>query len=152
MDRALVKHIRSHQSAYEENILEAMESFVYQKERYKVDYTLAVGATLADVDLKSFSGMIRKTDSFVVLDENICVIIFGFNLPEQGIKAASNMLSKYEMQFFASEIYLGIINSQDESNPKQQVRKLFETLCYGILNGMSNIPLDFEQVESDKIL
>lgn len=152
MDRALVEHIRSHQSEYEEKILEAMEPFVYQKERYRVDYTLAIGATLAEVDLPAFAGMVRKTDSFVVLDEKICVIIFGFNLPEQGIKAASNMLSKFEMQFFASEIYLGIINSQDESNPKDQVKKLFETLCYGVQNSISNTPLDFEQVENDKVL
>ena len=152
MDRALVEHIRSHQSEYEENILVALEPFVYQKERYKVDYTLAIGATFAEVDLPAFSEMIRKTDKFVVLDEKVCVIIFGFNLPEQGIKAASNMLSKFEMKFFASEIYLGIINSQEEIQAKDQVKKLFETLCYGVQNSMSNTPLDFNAILHDKTM
>ncbi len=152
MDRALVEHIRSHQSEYEEKILDAMEPFVYQQERYKVDYTLAIGATFADVDLPAFSQMVRKTDKFVILDDKVCVIIFGFNLPEQGIKAASNMLSKFEMKFFASEIYLGIINSQEELEAKDQVKKLFETLCYGVQNGMSNTPLDFNEIAHHKTM
>ena len=152
MDRALVEHIRSHQGAYEEKILDAMEPFMYQKERYRVDYTLAIGATLAEVDLPAFSEMVRKTDKFVVLDENVCVIIFGFNLPEQGIKAASNMLSKFEMKFFSSEIYLGIINSQEELKAKDQVKKLFETLCYGVQHSMSNTPLDFNEIAHHKTM
>ena len=94
----------------------------------------------------------EKQISFVVLDEKVCVIIFGFNLPEQGIKAASNMLSKFEMKFFASEIYLGIINSQEELKAKDQVKKLFETLCYGVQNSMSNTPLDFNTILHDKTM
>ena len=150
MNRTLIKHIRSNLDTYENELVTALESFSYKKERYGIDYSIAVGATLVDIDMKPFEKSIRKTDKFIYLDSSVCAIVFDFNDSEQGIKAASKMLTKFEMQFFSNKIFLGIINSEDETNVEQQVKKLFETLCYGITSGMSNMPLDYQHIDSLK--
>ena len=152
MKNRLVTSIQAKLPEYEKTILEAIDTFVYQKERYKVEYTMAIGASVADVDMLAFEGLIRKTDGFICLEENLCVIVFAFNNQGQGIKAASNMLNKFEMQYFGKDIYLGIINSEEEAKAEKQIKKLFETLCYGIINGMSNTPLDYEEISSHKTM
>lgn len=147
MKNELIKHIRENLASYETKVLQAIEPYNYEKERYDIDFAIAVGATLDDVDMASFSQAIRLTDTFVVLDKNVSGVVFAFNNTENGIKAASNLLNKFEQQFFSKKIYLGIISSEDETTPEQQVKKLFETLCYGVEEGMSNIPLDYQHIE-----
>ncbi len=150
MSKQLIEKIREHIVDYELKVLDAIEVFKYQKDRYDINYTIAIGASDADIDMSAFKGLIRKTDGFSYLEDNICVMIFAFNDANQGIKAASNMLSKFEMQYFGKKIYLGMINSQEEEKADKQIKKLFETLCYGIENGMSNIPLDYDEISSMK--
>ena len=146
MKNELIKHIRENLAKYEIEILKAIEPYNYEKERYDIDFAIAVGATLDNVDMASFSQAVRLTDTFVFLDKNVCGVVFAFNNTENGIKAASNLLNKFEMQFFANKIYLGIISSEDETVPEIQVKKLFETLFYGIEQGMSNLPLDYQHI------
>ena len=146
MKNELIKHIRENLARYETEVLKAIEPYNYEKERYGIDFAIAVGATLDDVDMVSFSQAIRLVDTFVFLDKNVCGVVFAFNNTENGIKAASNLLNKFEMQFFSNKIYLGIISSEDEIIPEQQVKKLFETLCYGIGQGISNLPLDYQHI------
>ena len=150
MNRALVKHIRNNLDTYENALVMSLASFVYKKDRYGIDYSIAVGATLTEIDMTPFEKGIRMTDKFIYLDKSVCAIVFDFNDSEQGIKAASKMLTKFEMQFFSNKIFLGIINSEDETDVEQQVKKLFETLCYGVINGMSNMPLDYQHITSLK--
>lgn len=142
--------IRENLNSYEEKILKALSPFKYQKERYNVGYTLAVGATVEAIDMSGFSQIIRETDAYVPLDEHVAVVIFAFNDQEQGIKAASNLLSKFEMQYFTQKIYLGIINAEEEEQSELLVKKLFETLCYSLVHGMSNQALDFEAINDHK--
>jgi len=150
MNRALIKHIRNNLDTYENELVMSLESFVYKKDRYGIDYSIAVGATLTEIDMRPFEKGIRMTDKFIYLDKSVCAIVFDFNDSEQGIKAASKMLTKFEMQFFSNKIFLGIINSEDETDVEKQVKKLFETLCHGITNGMSNMPLDYQHITSLK--
>ncbi len=146
MKNELIKHVRENLAQYEAKVLNAIEPYNYEKERYDIDFAIAVGATFDDVDMASFSQAVRLTDTFVSLDKNVCGVVFAFNDTENGIKAASNLLNKFEMKFFSNKIYLGIISSEDETVPEKQVKKLFETLLYGIEQGMHNLPLDYQHI------
>lgn len=149
MNAELINHIRNNMTQYEQKLLDALELYHYQHQRYGVDYTIAIGATPEDIDMSRFSETIRMTDRFIRLDQNVCAVIFGFNNAEQGVKATSNMLHKYESCFFSRKIFVGIGNSEYEADPLQHIKKAFETLCYTISAGMCNLPMDYKEVSAN---
>ena len=142
MQKELLEQIRVNRKKYEENILASIKDYVYNYERYKSNFTLAIGAACSDVDLEKFSSMIRPTDKFIILDEQLCCVIFPFTEADQGIKAVSNLLSKFERQFFSEKIYLSVVNAEEFTTPESMLNRLFNILKSGIENGMENMPLD----------
>ena len=148
MPQKVLHEIRENLHAYEAKIVEAIKPFLYQQKRYKVDFSVAIGVTLETMELNHFSEIIRETDQYVALDDNIGAVIFAFNNQQQGVKAASNLLNRFEQQHFGKRIFLGIINSQEEVSPELLVNKLFDTVCYTLLHGMSNIPIDYGEIDN----
>ncbi len=142
MQKELLNKIRLNRLAYENKIFESIERDIYQCERYHVNFSLAIGACLEDQDMGAFEQMIRKTDTFIMLSKNICCVVLGFTDASESVKAASNMLSVFESQYFSKKIYLSIINAKDCETPQKQISKLFDVLSFGIDHGMNNIPLD----------
>lgn len=142
MQKELLEQIRVNRKQYEEAILTSIKDDVYNYERYKANFSLAIGAACSNVDLENFSNMIRPTDKFIILDEYLCCVVFPFTDAQQGIKAASNLLSKFESQFFSEKIYLGVVNAQECSTPEGLISRLFDILKSSIENGMENMPLD----------
>ena len=106
------------------------------------ELSLSIGATRSEVDMESFAKLIRETDRFIILDKHLCCIVFPFTDAAQGIKEASNLLSKFEMQFFSEKIYIGIVSAAECETPAKQTEKLFYILKYSIENAMENMPLD----------
>jgi len=143
MQERLLEEIRTHRKEYEAEILACIQDNVYQNERYKVNFSLAIGATPSSkVDVQIFAHLIRKTDKFFILGKHISCAVFSFVDSEQGLKAASNLLSQFEVKFFAEEIYLSILNVEDCTNVEKRVNELFSILEFAISNKMNNIPLD----------
>ena len=142
MQKELLNKIRLNRSAYEKKIFESIERDIYQCKRYHVNFSLAIGACPEDTDMGAFENMIRLTDKFIMLSQNICCVVLGFTDSSESVKAASNMLSVFEAQYFSKKIYLSIINAKDCETPQKQISKLFDVLSFGIDHGMNNIPLD----------
>jgi hypothetical protein len=142
MEKELLEDIRSNRHKYGQIILDSLKNKIYECERYKVNFSLAIGATLADMDIRKFSEMIRETDEFIILDKNVCCIVFPFTDHAQGIKAASNLLSQFEMKFFSQKIYLSVANTEECPTPDIHIQQLFDILVNAISNGMNNMPID----------
>jgi hypothetical protein len=142
MEKELLEDIRLNRQKYGQTILDALKGQIYECERYNVNFSLAIGATLSEIDMQKFSEMIRETDTFIILDKNICCIAFPFTDHAQGIKAASNLLSKFEMKFFSEKIYLSVANTEECPTPDVHIQQLFDILIYTISNGMNNMPID----------
>jgi len=142
METELLEDLKFNRKSYEHKVLESIKENIYQRERYDINFTLAIGATCTEVRMEDFSELVRESDKFIVLSDHICCVIFPFTDSAQGVKATSNLLSKFEMQFFSQKIYLGIVNAKDCETPEHQVNKLFDILKFSIHNGMANMPLD----------
>lgn len=142
MEKELLEDIQLHRQKYGQTIIDALKDKIYQCERYNVNFSLALGATLNDIDMNKFSEMIRETDELIILSDNVCCIAFPFTDHAQGIKAASNLLSKFEMKFFSQKVYLSVVNTEECPTPDLHVQQLFDILVYGISNGMNNLPID----------
>lgn len=142
MRKELLTDIRNNRKKYQKLILDSIENEVYECERYKINISIAIGVTNSSAHIKELAMTVRETDKFIILGEHICCIIFPFTNMEQGIKAASNLLSKFEMGNFSEKIYMGVVTIEDCDRPEMQVVKLFDILEYAIENGINNIPLD----------
>lgn len=142
MQKELLKNISDNRKQYEEEVLKSIKDYCYNYERYKANFTLAIGAICSEIDMGSFAKLIRETDRFIVLDAHICCIVFPFTDANQGLKAASNLLSEFESKFFSEKIYIGVENAGECSSCEKQVERLFDILKYSIENGMQNMPLD----------
>ncbi len=142
MESKLLEDLRQNRKDYEKKVLESIKDNIYQRERYNVDFTLALGATPSEMDMEIFSTLIRESDRFIILDKHICCVVFPFTNSADGIKATSNLLSKFEMKFFSQKIYLSIVNANDCDTSDHQIQKLFDVLKFSIEHGMANMPLD----------
>ena len=142
MQKNILEDIRINLKKYESKILESIEDFNYNHERYNANFTLAIGAICDEINMECFSQIIRETDKFIILDNHICCIVFPFTDAEQGLKAASNLLSEFEMKFCSQKIYIGIVNAAETSSPTKQIERLFDILKSSVENGMHNMPLD----------
>ena len=148
MKKVLVQQINNNIATYEAQLLECIKRYAYEKDRYGINYSIAIAITNREHKMDDFQKTIRLTDSFVSLDENLYGVIFASADTELGIKAASNLLHKFEMQFFNSSIYLGIISSEDENDGTKMVKKLFTTLTHSIVEGMQNMPIDYKHISN----
>ena len=142
MQKELLEDIRINRKHYAEKILKSIKDDIYEYERYKVNFSLAIGATGTEVDIEGFAALIRETDKFIILSDHLCCMVFPFTDAAEGVKAASNLLSTFEIQFFSAKIYIAVVNAQECSSPGGQVERLFDILKYSIENAMENIPLD----------
>ena len=138
----LSKDIHTSREEYQKRILESIENEVYECERYKINSSLVIGDVSAGTHINEFSQEIRETDKFILLDSHTCCMIFPFTDTAQGVKAASNLLSKFEMKHFSEKVYFGIVNIEDCKSPTTQVGHLFDILEFAISNRMNNIPLN----------
>jgi len=148
MKNTLLEDIQVNYFKHAQTILDSIKNELYEHDRYNVNYSLAIGATNSKLDMQGFAKLIRETDKFIILNEHICCMVFPFTDAAQGIKAASNLLSKFEIRFFSEKIYIGVVNAQTYETPMKQIEKLFEILKYAIENGMQNIPLDSTSFEA----
>jgi len=143
MQKELLYALKKGRMAYEEKIVDAISEAVYQHKRYGINFSLALGASSASSsEVKQFSQMLRESDQFIELDEYFSCVLFTFVDIEQGIKAASKMLSAFEMQFFSEEIYVSVLNAKECETIHEHITKLLNILEHAITHGIKNIPLD----------
>ena len=142
MQVELLDDLKENRKKYEQVVLESIKEYIYQNERYGINFTLALGATYSEIDMKGFASLIRESDKFIELDKHISCIVFPFTESADGVKATSNLLSKFESEFFSEKVYLSIVNAKDCETPGHQIQKLFDILKFSIKNGMENMPLD----------
>ena len=127
-------------------LMHETRDFQYRLERYNIDYSIAIGMIKGiDVDLNNFQNHIRNTDRLVALTSNMYAVILDCADEPCGIKAANNLLTKFQEQFFAFPLYAGVVTSANCTNAKQMIHCLFELLEYGVANNFDNQVLEITQ-------
>lgn len=133
-------------SSMQEKLLQAMKDFKYRFKRYGINYSIAIGYSPENVDLTPLSLHIRESDLFIVLDHNTCAVILDSTNDEGGIKAANNLLSHFQGNFFSIPLYTGIVTASNYDTVALMMHDLFYLLDYAIKNNMNNIIMEPSQV------
>ena len=142
MNRAMLSIIKKHRKDYTQKLIEEIGKGIYRYERYGVHFSVAIGCALPVVNLENFSNMIRQTDSFLILEENLCVVIFEGAEHSGGLKAASNMLSQFEKFHFSDQLYLSFIDGSEFEDTERLVNKLINKLEHALKDELHNVLLD----------
>lgn len=133
-------------SLMKEKLSQAVKDFAYRFKRYKINYSIAIGHTPEDTDLSQISGFIRETDRFIVLSHNTCAIILDCSDELRGTKAANNLLTKFQGNFFSKPLYFTIVTASNYEADSKMIHELFYLLDYAIKHNMNNILLEHYQV------
>ncbi len=134
--------IKENRNKYHNIIVEKIDDYFYKRKRYEQHFSLAIGLTDPDVDLSSFDEHNRQTDLFIKLEQNLCCEVFDGTGLESGIKAASNLLTSFEHNFYTKRIFVSIVFSQDFDTSSQMINRLFDILEYSYSHNMANMVVD----------
>lgn len=133
-------------SLMKEKLLQAVKDFHYRFERYEANYSIAIGYSPQDIDLTPLGGFVRKTDSFVILDQHTCAIILDCADDIKGMKAANNLLTHFQGSFFATPLYTCVVTASNYDTDAKMIHELFYLLRYATENNMNNILVESSQI------
>lgn len=140
MKTKLINQINENFGKYQEEILKHLEEYSYRKQRYGIDYTIALYISSKEIPKDIIKSYIRCTDRLIPLDANFVAVIFDFADEEKGLKASENLLSLIEPELFEEEIYLGVVSSHGDFDEKGSVRHALDLLIESIQSGCNDVP------------
>ena len=149
MEKELLQIIQKDFSSYKEKIEVVLDEYEYRLKRYKVNYALSIYAATGSWDIENVKNKVRKTDTVIELEEKIFAVVFDFVNDEYGIKACENLLSKIEPKMFGKKIYISVLNSKEQKNNDDLIRKVFDLLTFEVKNELCNVPLDAVPLDRD---
>lgn len=132
--------------AYQKKLVESAMDFSYRYERYNVNYSIALGYSPEEIDLSPMSQFIRDTDIFLVLDDHTCAILLDCADDERGLKAANNLLTKFQGNAFDTPLYSAIVTASNYSDSEKMVRELFYLIDFAIANNTNQQVIDHTQI------
>jgi hypothetical protein len=131
-------------------ILDNIKDYLYRKERYQLNFALAIGICDSDICMRGFSNHIRQTDNFIVLEESYlcCVVLDGISV-ETAIKATSNLQTIFQNRYFGENIFISMVTSIDYGHDcsYKMINSLLDLLEYSIFNNMSHEVIDHSHIE-----
>ena len=146
MQKDHIEVLRAKRQDYHKNIKSALEHYAYRGDRYDIDFSVAIGLSDNDIDLRPFSSYTRKSDAFLILEKNLCCVVLDCTPAGGGMKAAENMLVGFQQRFFGRSLYSSVVWYREYRDVNKMVHHLFDILEYSISNNMDNMVVDPTQV------
>jgi hypothetical protein len=131
---------------YKSKLLENAMEFKYRYERYKINYSIAMGYSPYKFDLESMSSFIRSTDKVVIFNKNSCAIFIDYANDECGLKAANNLLSKFQGRIFDAILYSAVVTASNYPSADTMILDLFHLIDFAIVNNTNQQVIDHTQI------
>ena len=141
--------IRNNRQKYFNKLLESIKDSLYRKERYEVDFALAIAICDTEIDMSDFSHDIRKTDIFTVLENHLCSVVFEAVTVDSAIKATANLQTAFEAKYFQKKLFISIVTSDDDNynnDGKKMINSLLDALEYSIATNKNHEVIDYYQM------
>jgi len=114
---------------YCNEVIHALEEYSYRYKRYHINFALALcycskdGALLSDlVDIK------RKTDRLILLDDNLCCVVFDCIDDETSKKAAQNLEAQIQGHCTNGDYFMRVLSSIECESALKMCDSLFDAL------------------------
>lgn len=99
-----------------------------------------------DFDFSSLTKYLRVDDKIILLQSNLCAIVFDGTTEEQGLKATENLLSHVQNICFTKHLYMAVVTVNSHDTEFQIVHDLFDLLSYAINHNMDNSVIERSQI------
>ena len=145
----MLSQIKHNRHKYHKMILDELKDNLYRKERYQLDFALAIAICDTDISMCDFAHDIRQTDKFIVLEDHLCSVMFDVISTDTAIKATSNLQTKFQSRHFGKKLFISIVTSSDYNydDGYKMINSLFDMLEYSVYNEMNHEVIDSYQME-----
>jgi len=143
----MIDVFNEHRIRFQEHLISSTTDFHYRFVRYAMPYSLAViYISEADADPSIFKRHLRASDKLIVLQENMCAVIFDGTNEVQGLKAAENLLSHVQNICFKKHLYMAVVTVSTDTTEFQTVHDLFDLIAYALDHNMDNCVIENSQI------
>jgi len=142
--------IKTNRQKYHNIISDNIKDSLYRKERYQLDFALAIAICDEDICMRDFTEHIRQTDKFIVLEGHLCSVLLEGITNNTAIKATSNLQTIFQNRYFGKRLFISVVSSTDYNYDKygyKMITSLLDALEYSIVNNMSHEVVDHYQME-----
>jgi len=126
------------QQKHYENLNELIHLYKYRFHRYGLEFSLLLFYTVEDIELSSYASLVRLTDSFLKLEDNVYAIVYEGADIEKSIKAGHNVISHFEREHREKVIYVSAVSVQEYPDKNDMIDQLFIRLAKGTTEKLPN--------------
>lgn len=143
----MIDVFNEHRNRFQEELMGNTTDFHYRFTHYAMPYSLAaIYIAESDVDLSIFKRHLRESDKLIVLQDNLCAIIFDDTNEKQGLRAAENLLAHVQDICFNKHLYMAVVTVNMDSTVFQTIHDLFDLIAYALNHNMDNYVLESSQL------
>jgi len=140
MKDRLIEQIENNHALYRDRIVSEISDCFYRKERYKVNFSVAIFISTKEFDIDFVKKNLRGTDRAFLLESNLLVVTFEFVEEESGLKATENLLNILEPAFFHEKVFVCVVNSQESAKHEALIRNILNKLIDEVDANFDKIP------------
>ena len=130
--------IKQLQESHHERLEAFIQLFKYRFHRYGLEFSLLFFYLEEDIDLASYASLVRLTDSFIKLEDHFYAIVYEGADIEKSIKAAQNIIGRFERDHNGKPIYVCAVSAKERSDENDMIVQLFIRLEKSIEGKLSN--------------
>lgn len=132
---------------FQEQLLLETAYYHFKYSREEIPYSIALTyISEQDFDFNRYATHLRVNDKIILLQSNLCAIIFDGTNEEQGLTAAEHLLYHVQDLCFTKHIYMAIVTVNSDDTEFQTVHDLFDLLSYALNHHMDNSVMERSQI------
>ena len=142
----MLSSIQYNRRKYHEVISDSIADSLRRKERYQLDFALAIAISDIDISMHDFADNIRRTDKSITLENHVCCVLLDGVSASSAIKATSNLQTIFQGRYFGKKLFISTVASTDsnyDNDGYKMINSLLDALEYSISNNMNHEIVDY---------
>lgn len=132
---------------FQEQLVIETAYYHFKYSREEIPYSIVLTyISEKDFDFNRYAKYLRVSDKIILLESNLCAIVFDGTTEEQGLIAAEHLLYHVQDLCFTKHIYMAIVTVNSDDTEFQTVHDLFDLLSYTLNHNMDNSVMERSQI------
>lgn len=143
----MVDFFNENRKRFQEQLIIETAYYHFKYSRDETPYSIVLTyISEQNFDFHRYKEHLRSNDKIILLQPNLCAIVFDGTTEEQGLKASEHLLYHVQDLCFTQHIYMAIVTVNPNNTEFQTVHDLFDLLAYALNHNMDNCIIDSSQI------